>query len=262
VLAWPYLFWERKDRSKYFNLAKKGLILHESQSKIPFMKIKFLILSVLLLLGISCKKSPSANPVVQSNAYLNTSAGSSWNYKQIDSSGPNPVISQFTLTSTTGDTSINGRDYHVYSNSAGGNEYQNKTGNNYYQFDSLPTGFGTGAFERLYLIDSAYAGTSWSQTQTLSISGFPFPVPVTISYNIAGRNISMAVNNTVYSNVIQVSANLSSSLIPADSLATSINSYYAPKYGLILSSTKINLHYSGIIENINLFTSLVSSNLK
>ena len=225
------------------------------------MKMKCLVLSALLLLGISCKKSQSANPVAQSSAYLNTSAGSTWNYQQIDSSGSSPVISLFTLTSITRDTIINGRDYHIYSYSAGGNEYQNKTGNDYYQFDSLPAGFGAGAFERLYLIDSAYAGTTWSQTQTLSINGLPFPVPVVISYNIAGRGITMAVNNTVYSNVIQVSATLSSSLIPADSLATSINSYYAPKYGLILSSTKINLHYSGIIKNINLFISLVLSNL-
>ncbi len=122
-------------------------------------------------------------------------------------------------------------------------------------------GIGAGVFERLYLIDSAHAGTSWSQTQTLNINGLPFPIPVVITYNVTGRDISIAVNNTVYSNVIQVSATLSSSLIPSDSLATTIYSYYAPKYGLILSRTKINLHYSGIIENINLFISLVSSNL-
>jgi hypothetical protein len=126
----------------------------------------------------------------------------------------------------------------------------------------LPAGFGVGTFERLYLIDSTYGGTTRIQTQTLSINGLPFPLPVVISYNIAGSGISMAANNMDYSNVIQVSATLSSSHIPADSPATSIIGYYAPKYVLILSSAKINLHSSGIIKNINLFISHLFSSLK
>lgn len=225
------------------------------------MKIKFLFLSAFLLFLFSCKKTEQKAPLPASQAYLTVSGGSTWNYNQIDSSGSTPAISNYTLTSTSKDSTINGRIYHIYSNSAGGNQYLNETGTDYYQFDSLPAGIGSGAFERLYLRDSAYAGTSWSQTQTVTITGVPFNVPVTISYNIAARDITLTVNNITYTNVIQVTSSISSSLIPSADLTSSINSYYAPKVGLIQSSTKINLNYSGIVENVNLTVRLVSSTI-
>lgn len=226
------------------------------------MKIKYLLYLLSIACVSACKKSDNNNIPVLTDKYLNTSAGSTWNYHETDSSGASPINSDYTLISSSSDTSVNGKSYHIYNNSAGGNQYLNITGNDYYQFDSLPAGFGTGAFERLYLKDSAYVGTSWNQTQNVSVTGIPFPVPVTVTYNITERNVSRIVNSVTYSNVIHVSATISSSLIPSSSLTSSLNSYYAPKYGLIESSTKINLNYMSIVQNVNISVKLVDATLQ
>jgi hypothetical protein len=227
------------------------------------MKLKSLIIPALLFSIISCSKKSGDTPAPPASTnYINTSSASSWNYHQIDSAKSTPVNSDYTITSTAMDTSINTRTYHVYSNSAGGNQYFNLSGNNYYQFDSLPAGLGQGVFEELYLKDNAAVGTTWTQTQTVMVTGSPVPVPVLLSFTIAEKNISRMVNGTNYTNVIHVSATISSSLIPAASLTSSINTYYAPNYGLIESSTKINLNYLGLLENVNLTVTLLNATLK
>jgi hypothetical protein len=232
------------------------------------MKLINLAICAFLLFTVSCSKKTGDTPVNPSpTGYLTTSAESSWNYHQIDSSHidslhPTPVNSDYTITSTAKDTSINTRTYHVYSNSAGGNQYLNLSGNDYYQFDSLPAGLGTGVFEELYLKDNAAIGTTWTQNQSVMVTGSPVPVPVLLSFTIAEKNISRMENTTNYTNVIHVLATISSSLIPAASLTSSINSYYAPNYGLIESSTKINLNYLGLLENVNLTVKLLNATLK
>lgn len=226
------------------------------------MKIKNLILPAFLLFAVSCTKTKDNGSATPSESYLNTATGSTWNYHVIDSSGTTPIASDYTITSTSRDTTISGKSYHIYDNSTGGFQYLNKTGTDYYQFDSLPAGFGVGVFERLYLKDSAYAGTSWNQTQNVTVSGIPFAIPVILTYSIAERDISRTVNSVNYSNVIHVTASISSPLIPSTSLSSSINSYYAPIYGLIESSTKISLNYSGLVENVNVSLKLVNSVLK
>lgn len=223
------------------------------------MKITTLLFPVLLLFIISCKKSSTTNTQPQQSTYLTTTAGSTWNYHQIDSSGSTPVNSDYTITSTSKDSLINGRTFHVYNISSGGNQYLNITGNDYYQFDSLPAGIGAAVFERLYLKDNASAGITWTQSLTITVPGIPLPVPVTLTYQIAEKGISRSVNGQNYSDVIHVSTTISSSLIPPANLTTSINSYYAKKYGLIENSTLLNLNYLGIVQNINVTTKLVSS---
>jgi hypothetical protein len=220
------------------------------------MKIKSLVIPVVLLFFISCKKTTEPTPTPQSNLYLSTSAGSTWTYHQIDSSLATPANLNYTVTSTSKDTAINGKSYHIFTKSFGGNQYLNVTSHDYYQFDSLPAGCGAGVFERLYLKDDAAAGASWTQNQTVNISGVPFPIPVTLTFNIAEKGITMVVNNVTYNNVIHVAATITSSLIPSSGLSSSINSYYAEKYGLIKSSTKISLNYMGLIQNVNLFVQL------
>lgn len=225
------------------------------------MKIKTLLFPALMLFVISCKKNPATNPKQQQNTYLTTTAGSTWNYHQIDSSGSNPVNSDYTITSTSKDSLINGKTYHVYNISSGNNQYLNITGNDYYQFDSLPAGLGTTVFERLYLKDNVNVGSGWTQSLTVTVPGIPFPVPITLTYNILEKGISRTVNSQNYSDVIHVSTTISSSLIPSANLTTSINSYYARKYGLIENSTIINLNYSGIVEYVNVETKIVNATL-
>ena len=226
------------------------------------MKLINLVICAFLLFTVSCSKKSGDMQITPASSYLNTSGGSSWNYHQIDSSHATPANSDYTITSTEKDTLISARTYHVYTNSVGGYQYFNLSGNSYYQFDSLPAGLGNAVFEELYLKDNADVGATWSQTQTVMVTGSPAPVPVLLSFSIAEKNISRMVNTTNYTNVIHVSATISSSFIPAASLTSSINTYYAPNFGLIESSTKINLNYLGLLENVNLSVKLLTANLK
>ena len=223
------------------------------------MKIKDLLFPAFLLFIISCKKSPETGGPQQQDTYLTTSPGSTWQYHQVDSSANTPVSTDYTLTSSSKDTMINSKSYHIYNNSNGSFQYLNLTGNDYYQFDSLPAGLNVPAFEQLYLKDNAVVGTTWSQNLSVTVPGVPFQVPVTLSYEIAEKGISRMVNSKNYSNVIHVATTLSSSLIPTDSLHTKIDSYYAEKYGLIENTTIINLSYDGVVEYVKIVTKLVSA---
>ena len=230
--------------------------------KIQHMKIKNLLIPVIILIAISCKKkSGTTPPPMQQDVYLTTTAGSTWSYHQVDSSGATPVNSDYTLTSTARDTTINSKSYHIYTNSGGGSQYLNLTGDNYYQFDSLPAGFGATAFENLYLKNNVDAGTQWTQNLSVTVSGVPLAIPLTITYTIAEKGISKTVNNQPYTNVIHVTASISSSLIPPSALTSSINMYYAPKYGMIASSTIINLNYSGVVKYANITSLLTNATL-
>jgi hypothetical protein len=227
------------------------------------MKINHFILFASMLFAVSCSKNDDTNTQPsQSDNYLTTSNGSTWNYQQVDSSSGTAISSNYIITSTSKDTSINGRSYHVYNNSAGGNRYLNLSGNDYYQFDSLSFGAVKGVFEWLYLKDNAAAGTTWNQSQMFNIPGFPIPVPVKMDNNIAERNLTMTVNGITYNDVMHVSSSLSSSLIPSG-LISSINNYYAPKVGLIEGSTKLKLNATGLDSvSINISVKLVNSSLK
>src|SRR5437763_316535 len=74
------------------------------------------------------------------------------------------VVTNYTITSTSRDTSINGRTYHVFTNSTGGNQYFSISGHDYYQFDSLPAPLSAGVIERLYLKDDAAVAINWAQS--------------------------------------------------------------------------------------------------
>ncbi len=226
------------------------------------MKTKYLLFFICVLIISACKKTEKNNTPASGDTYLNTTSGSTWNYHETNSSGPSPINSDYTLTSTSRDSSISGRSYHIFTNTAAGNQYFNISGNDYYQFDSLPAQLGASVFERLYLKDNAAAGINWNQTLNVTISGIPFPIPVTITNTITEKGISRMVNGTNYSDVIHVSTSISSSLIPSASLVTSIDSYYAKKYGLIENTSLIQLNYLGLILNVNTETKLLSANLK
>ena len=228
------------------------------------MKIKTLLFSSFLLFFISCKKNSETNtPQPQQDTYLTITAGSTWNYHETDSSDTAASIeTNYTVTSTTQDSSIGGKSYHVFTNSQRGNEYRNITGNDYYEFDSLPTGLGTSIFERLYLKDNAVAGTTWSQTLNVTYPGFSIPVPLTITYSIVEKGISLSVNGTSYTNVIHVATSITSTLIQSTSLVTNINSYYAEKYGLIQTTSIVTLDFLGTAQNINTETKLVNATLR
>lgn len=224
------------------------------------MKTSILILAIATLFFASCgKKGDNSNPPATTDSYINTNAGSTWNYHEDDSSTATPKSSDYSITSTSGDSTIGSKKYHVYSYSYGGSQYLNLTGNDYYQFASIPGSNGT-TVERLYLKDNANKGDTWSQTFSITIANIP--IPVTITNTIAEKGISRTVNGVNYTNVIHVYSSLSAAGIPAAALTSSIDSYYAPKYGLIENSTLVAFNYSGFTENVNIKTKLINAVLK
>ena len=225
------------------------------------MKIKFSLVLLIALFVVSCKKDKSnPTPPTTATSYQNVAAGSTWNYHSVDNTGSS-APSDYTITSTSKDTSINSKSYHVYSDSEGSNQYINITGSDYYEFDSLPANLGS-AIERLYLKDNAAIAANWTQNVNVNIPGSPIPVPVTITNTIAEKGISRTVGATTYTDVIHVSTAIASTLIPTASLTTSIDTYYAPNYGMIENTSSVSLDFLGIVQDYDTQTTLVSADLK
>lgn len=222
------------------------------------MKTILFLLSGTLIFS-ACSKNDSGS-TTSANAYIDTTSGSSWSYQQTDLTNNN-TPSNYTVTSTSRDTTLDSKKYHIYDYSSGGNEFLEVEGNNYYQYDSIPVNGGIN-ISRLYLKDGISTGATWNQDFSLNISGIPLPVPLTINNKIVEKGIDRTVNGIAYSGVIHVSTTLSSALIPSSSLSSSIDSYYAPKYGLIENTTVIQLNYLGLVENVNMKTQLMSATLK
>jgi len=227
------------------------------------MKTNLIILFAGTLFFTACsKKDNSTTPSTTDSTYLNTNAGSTWSYHEVDSSGATPRATDYTVTSSPQDSTINGRKYHVYNYSYGGNEYLSFSGHDYYQYDSIPVSGGINV-ERLYLKDNLAAGSTWTQNFVLNIPSIPIPGDITLvaTNKIAEKGISRTVNGKTYSNVTHVSTSLATALI-LSGFISAIDSYYAPNYGLIESSTLIQLNYLTLSENINIKTQLMSATLK
>lgn len=221
----------------------------------------FFIATIIVISSCGKRDTTPTNPPPSDDTYINTNTGSSWTYHEVDSSTATPQNSDYTVTSTSADTTINSKKYHIYSYSYGGSEYLNLSGHDYYQFDSIPGGLGQ-VIERLYLKDNLAVNTTWSQNFSVNITGIPFAIQGTLTNKIVETGISKMVNGTNYTSVIHVSTTISSTAIPASDFTSSIDSYYAPNYGLIENSTLVNLDYPGLTENVNIKTQLMSSVLK
>ena len=202
------------------------------------MKKTFKGLFALLLIAISCKKSDSTP--VEGVKYMDFTAGTSSKYQSTNNL--TAAVTTYTVTSTSRDTSINSKSYHVFTNSSGTpNEYYNITGNDYYTFRSLGAAFANLTVESIYLKDNAAVGASWSQVINLPVTGVPGgTVPATITNTIAEKGVSRTVNNIAYADVIHVTTTISVQGLPAGTITTDIQSYYARKAGLIENKNKLN----------------------
>ncbi len=202
------------------------------------MKKTYLAILILFTAAISCKKSKSTND--DPLKFMSFSTGSIWNYQTINNLTGVPTNN--TVTSTTRDSAINSKNYHVFTNSNGAaNDYYNLTGNDYYTFRNLGVAGGGTTVENIYLKDNALVGANWSQTVNVPVSGLPTPVPVTFTNTITEKGITRTVNSIAYSDVIHVTTTILISGLPPGSLTTDIQSYYARKYGLIENKNKISL---------------------
>ena len=225
------------------------------------MNKNILIALPLLFLFAACSKEKSKPEAPPGKLiYLNKTVGSSWKYHEVNASGATAKQSDYTLISSGSDTTVNGKTYHIYNMSYGLNRYLNVQGNEYFEYDTVPGGGTDKIFDRLYLKTEAPGGTNWSQDVTLSVQGIQ--IPVKVSNTIDEIGLKKTVNGTTYDNVIHVSTKITSALIPAASLITNIHSYYAPGYGLVENTTKLNLDYLGMIEKVDNSTTLTSAVLK
>jgi len=201
------------------------------------MKTAPLALLVLLVAAISCKKSSS--PAPESLKYMSLTTGNTWNYQTTNNL--TAAITANTVTSTSRDTAIGSKTYHVFTNSNGNvNDYYNITGNDYYTFRNL-VALGSSSVESIYLKDNAAVGVNWAQTINVAVPGLPTTIPVVLTQTVAEKDITRTVNSKIYNNVIHTTTTITAASLPAGSLTTDIQSYYAPNYGLIESKNKITI---------------------
>lgn len=207
-------------------------------------KLLFIAFSTCIL-STSCSKSGGDDNEPTVESYLNVKAGTTWNYEDIDNETPGvPAINYF-ITSTNRDTAVAGKNYHIYSDNAGGSIYQGKNGNDYSAFEALPAELGGTVVDNIYLKAAASINASWNQSYNITAMGFP--VTVNVSNKIIEKGLSKTVLTNNYSNVIHVKTDISLSGAAAAlvTIVTDIHSYYAPNYGLILQDAKIDYTITG-----------------
>ncbi|MEX0636652.1 MAG: hypothetical protein WD135_07775 [Ferruginibacter sp.] len=211
------------------------------------------------LLAVSCGKDKDTPPDPNGGSYMNAKAGSTWNYEVINNQPP-VSTSNYTLTSTNRDSSVNGKTYHVYINSSNGrSEYYHVAGSDHFTFGSLPAAVGANFnVENLYLKSDAAPGATWSQPYTITLPGFPLPLSVTVTHKIEEKGLTKVVNSVTYNNVIHITTTLSGPGITPSILTTNINIFYAPNHGLIESN---NIITSSLIGNSNSTTRLKTATL-
>ncbi len=204
-------------------------------------KVLFALLSASLL-TISCSKDDPIPVAPVATKYMNTTAGSSWNYSYKDIMDPTNDYN-YTVTSTNRDTSAVGKSFHVYENTTNGNEYYNVTGNDYFTMQAFNLGTTDTTILNLYLKTGAAANTVWVQSLNID-AGLGTPVAVNITNKIVSTGLSKTVGANTYTNVIHVLTTLSVPIlasIPGSSISSNIDFYYAPNYGMIQNDTKLDL---------------------
>ena len=214
-----------------------------------------------MVIATSCQKDdePTPTPPV-ADKYMSTSTGSTWNYELTDKSSGTTITKLYIVTALGTDSTINAKQYRIFSNNGGtGNEYYNVSGNDYYNLRVLPTAFGGGSVENLYLKDNVDAGTSWSQTINVTLGGFP--TTATITNTVAAKGLTQTVKNISYDSVTQVTTTINVPLLPTG-LTTDIQAYYAPRVGMIRSINKISVNAGGTTTNLDQELNLVTADIK
>ncbi len=218
------------------------------------MQKTFLICATIFIVLCSgnCKKNGGGTnpPAADLGDYQPLTPGSEWNYTI--TGGPN--AGSYKLTVLNKDSSVNGRNFRVIGNSSGGNEYYNKTGNDYYRFAKLAE-LNNQPLELLYLKDNIDKGQTWVETKTINVnvSGFGLvPVTTQFTFSIADKGIEHVVNGVTFKDVIRVTVTpvftAFGSNIPVDP-STSIQYFYARKVGLINNKIILKIPLASIDAN-------------
>lgn len=223
----------------------------------------------LFWLVTGCKKSSDdgSGGGTAPSPYMSITANSTWQYEQTaNPTGPTPVTTTYTLTSTNRDSAIGGKQYHVFTNSStNGSEYYNITGNDYYQFRDLPAAIGSAKIEALYLKDNVALNGTWSQNVNVAVAALGgLTVTVVVTNTVIEKGGTKTVNGITYSDVITVKTDITPATagIPASAITSDIKSYYARKVGLIQSDSKVVVNFAGFNQTNDTQVKLKSSDIK
>lgn len=236
-------------------------------------------LGLSLLNSCSKDKDDTNTPPPPEVTYMDLTANASRTYGQTDIAAGTPETT-FILTTTNQDTTSGGKTFRIFHNSANGiNQYFNITpasgGNDYYNminFRDLGVPFDLDPIVQLYLKDYASVNTSWqagSSSSTVDVMGFNVTVNFNLENKIVAKGLNRTVNNVAYNDVTQVSTTISANFInpltgvptPID-INSNIQSYYAPKVGLIENTSDIDISIDliGMQESAQSQTRLLNSN--
>ena len=229
--------------------------------------MKKIIISALFIASMasSCKKDDVVTPGI--SKFITTSPGTTWDYQSTDNS--TSVVSTYTRTSTSRDTTISNKTYHIFNNtdSSGTTDaFYNNTDNDYYQFSTLAAGLDP--IDLHYLNDAAVAGGSWNQSFSVPVPNSPIPglmLTIRINYSVVEKGTSLVVNGKTYTDVIKVKSDITIDPIFGLSVTTTSNiyNYYAPKYGLIKSDFNLIASLNGSeVINTNTTDLLMSSSIQ
>jgi len=229
--------------------------------------MKKIIISALFIasMATSCKKDDNGTPGI--SKFITTTPGTSWNYQSTDNS--TSTISTYTRTSTSRDTTISSKLYHVFTNTdvnGTTDAFYNNTGNDYYQFSTLAAGLDP--IDLHYLNDAAVAGTGWNQSFSVPVPNSPIPglmLTVRMNYSVVEKGTSLVVNGKTYNDVVKVKTDITIDPVFGLSVTTTSNiyNYYAPKYGLIKSDFNLVASLNGSeVINTNTTDILMSSSIQ
>ncbi len=229
--------------------------------------MKKIIISALFIASMasSCKKDDVVTPGI--SKFITTSPGTTWDYQSTDNS--TSTVSTYTRTSTSRDTTISNKSYHIFNNTdANGttDAFYNNTGNDYYQFSTLAAGLDP--IDLHYLNDATVNGGSWNQSFSVPVPNSPIPglmLTIRINYSVVEKGTSLVVNGKTYTDVIKVKSDITIDPIFGLSVTTTSNiyNYYAPKYGLIKSDFNLIASLNGSeVINTNTTDLLMSSSIQ
>jgi hypothetical protein len=225
------------------------------------MKGAFYLVIALTVFFAACTKDNNNGGSTNTTTYQPITAGSTWQYELDDKL--TTMKSEFTLTATSKDSSINGRNYTVFTNSSGGNDYYYNDGSNYYQFGGI-AGI-TGNTELLYLKSSVAAGSQWEETKTADITGLG-SASVKLTYTLVEKIPSLTVETKTYTEVLHVKVQLSNLNVggfPLTIASQDLHFYYAPNIGRIKDQVKLTINPPiGSAINVDNETNLKSYTIK
>lgn len=209
------------------------------------------ILSIVLSAG-NCKKSSTPDPGTTASTYQPTTTGSEWSYTTTGTTASGPVNTSFKLTATSKDSVSNGKTFRVFTNTAGANEYYNKSGTDYSRisvFAGLPQ-----PVEVLYLKSNLGAGATWSEVK--NVPGFP--VPVNLTYTVVKYNFDTSVNGLAFQDVIRIKVKPEISGLPIEE--NDISYLFAKDIGMIYNKVVLRINMAAM--NVNTETILKTFTIK